>query len=246
MKNLLKENLRNLSRCSYPGRGLILGVDETGENAVQVYWIMGRGENSRNWVFGLEGDRLFTEAQDPAKVEDPSLIIYNAMGRARYSFVVSNGNQTDTVLESISEIGGMPLSIALHTTRYEPDKPNFTPRITGCSSIVDGKCYMELALLRKSNFAREGDDCIRFYYVYESIREGIGLCLTTYTGDGNPLPSFVGEPILVPLQGSDEDILNTYWGALNAENRVSLAVKFIDLKTTVSKTLIRNRFVKVG
>lgn len=238
------DNFVQLNRNPYPGRGLILGVDETGEYAVQVYWIMGRSENSRKRVFSLDGDRLFTEAVDPAKMENPNLVIYNAMDRFQNTFVVSNGDQTDTVTAFLRIHDRLSLKSALSARQFEPDKPNYTPRITGCTSIAIGRCSNELVLFRRSELV--GDPyCVRFYYEYNNIKPGVGFCLTTYMEDGNPLPPFVGEPLAMPLEGSAGYILATYWDALNADNRVSLAVKFINIRTAKSETLIQNRYTKV-
>lgn len=241
----LHGNLVELQANIYPGRGLIVGTDESGQYAIQVYWIMGRSSNSQNRVFSKKGGKLFTEAADPAKVEDPSLIIYNAMDEFGDVFIVSNGDQTDTVITRC-KIGGLNgFKKALSGCQYEPDAPNFTPRITAECRISGGTYSAELGLLKKTELMA-GKQCLRFFYEYQEILPGVGFCLTTYAGDGNPLPSFVGEPIALPLIGSAEEILDTYWEVLYHEYRVSLAVKRINLRTGESEILIRNQYKKIG
>ena len=235
-----ESGMRSLRENPYPGRGIVMGVDDAGENVVQVYWIMGRSENSRNRVFNFEGGRLFTEAADPSKVKDPSLIIYNAMQESREFFVVSNGSQTDVVL---GHPGAESLQYTLRPYQYEPDSPNFTPRITGsCYFLHDETPFFQLAVLRKSLWS---GSCDRSIYNYEKIGDGFGFCITTYSGDGDPLPSFVGDPILMPLLGGIGDIATTYWDALNEQNRVSLAVKFIRISSMVSTIRVINKFPKI-
>ena len=240
----LDGNLNWLKNNAYPGRGIIVGIGSTGKYVVQVYWIMGRSPNSQNRIFGVDGVRLFTEAADPSKVKDPSLIIYNAMNEYENCFIVSNGNQTDTVIEEL-ESGEAYLCGMLADRKFEPDRPNFTPRITGfCEISIDG-AYFDLAVLRRSNLLGS-DECVRSHYQYDTIKPGVGFCITTYTGDGNPLPPFLGEPLPVPLDGTEEEILDTYWGALNPDNRIPLAVKMIEISTKTSTILVRNRFTKVN
>ncbi len=238
----VEKNMYDLSQNSYPGRGIVMGMSETGGYVVQVYWIMGRSENSRNRVFGVEGTRLFTEAADSSKVKDPSLIIYNAMRETHRHFVVSNGVQTDKVIAGIS--AGDTFQGSLRGLEYEPDAPNFTPRITGICrlDLVDrGDPFFGLDIIRKSVWDYS---CDRFFYRYDRIERGIGYCITTYTGDGNPLPAFVGEPLLMPLAGDIDAVANAYWQVLNEENRVALAVKFIALQGTSCIKVI-NKFTKV-
>ncbi|MES2470836.1 MAG: IMP cyclohydrolase [Patescibacteria group bacterium] len=234
----------------YPGRFILIGRDSVSGNLVQVYGLTGRSENSRNRVFSSDDDgRLFTEAADPAKVKDPSLIIYNAMletvcdGKKRC--IVSNGDQTDSVIAYFNRgenNDGDTLVAALQGRQYEPDQPNFTPRITGMCFPAFTK-HITLSVLRKSVF---NDSCDRCFYHYVNIPAGYGMLISTYSGDGNPLPSFRGEPMLMPLKGDPTDILETYWGALNEANRVALAVKIIDAKTGVSEIRIKNKLEKVS
>ncbi|MFA5877778.1 MAG: IMP cyclohydrolase [Candidatus Staskawiczbacteria bacterium] len=229
-------NMFALSRNPYPGRGIVIGMDKTGQNMVQIYWIMGRSENSRNRVFSSDGGRLFTEAADPAKVKDPRLIIYNAMKENDQLFVVTNGVQTDLVI-SVGNFMG-----AMNICQYEPDAPNFTPRISGICSFIENEPSFRLAVLRKSLWS---DTCDRLFYSYEEISNGFGFCVTTYSGDGNPLPAFTGEPLLMPLRADIDSVARFYWEALNAENRVALAVKFISISQRRSTILVVNKFAKV-
>ena len=239
---MAEKNMLALSQNSYPGRGIVMGMNETGGYVIQVYWIRGRSENSRNRIFGIEGGRLFTEAADPVKVKDSSLIIYNAMLESHRHFVVSNGVQTDKVIDGI--LAAYTFQGSLRGLEYEPDAPNFTPRITGiCSLDLVGRedPFFGLDIIRKSPW---DNSCDRFFYRYDKIESGFGYCLTTYTGDGNPLPPFAGEPLLMPLLGDIDAVLDTYWKALNEENRVALAVKFIALQGT-SWIKVTNKFTKV-
>jgi len=240
---IARNNWVKLSYNQYPGRGIVIGTSEDGRYAVQVYWIMGRSENSQNRVFKCEGGRLFTEAKDPSKMKDPRLIIYNAMAEYADSFVVSNGDQTDTVIEALQQNEYVDLSNALCQRQYEPDSPNFTPRITGmCMLIGGGEYSAELSLIRKSEFITEKDgSCERFYYEYGQIVPGFGFCVTTYNGDGNPLPAFTGELYPLSIEGNIDDVVKAYWKVLNEANRVSLAVKFIDLATRKSEIKVINR-----
>lgn len=238
---IAEENLRLLQENPYPGRGIILGLDETGEYLVQVYWIMGRSENSRNRILSVEKGRLFTEAADPQKVRDPSLIIYNAMDEYPSVFVVSNGHQTDRVIKGM--LSGHMLPAILEAWEYEPDAPNNTPRITGVSSLRQGEPLMTLSVLRKAMW---NNACDRFHFQYATVGFGLGYCITTYSGDGNPLPAFTGEPNLVPMNGDAKEIADQYWATLNPDNKVALAVKFVSTKTGSSTTTIINRFDKVG
>ena len=230
-------NLEALGRNPYPGRGIILGVDQTGSAAVQVYWIMGRSANSRNRVFMGEGGRLWTEAADPSLVKDPSLIIYTAMDEVKGHYVVTNGDQTDTITEAIKD--NRDFEWALMTRQYEPDAPNFTPRISGLTLLADGHAMGELAVLKHSE---AGESCNRNFFTYEQLPRGLGYCVTTYQGDGDPLPSFAGEPYLLPLAGDASQIAQSLWDRLNAEKRVSLAVKWIDLASGRSSLSIINQY----
>ena len=242
---LAQRNFLALSQNPYPGRGIVAGLSETGEYMVQVYWIMGRSANSRNRVFKAnahdETGRLFTAAADPSaiKPEDAALVIYTAMLDAVPFYVVSNGDQTDTVMEGL-ERGPFFLEPVLCSRQYEPDAPNFTQRITAVSKLCKGGQRTMMSILRKSPF---GDRCDRHTYELHP-GPGFGYCITTYSGDGNPLPPFSGDPLVMPLIGGMEDIAQTYWDALNEDNRVSLAVKWIDISNGRSDIHIINKFTQ--
>lgn len=233
-------NFNDLSRNPYPGRGIVVGLDDTGDYMIQVYWIMGRKARNRNRVFLQEEDvgRLYTEPVDPSLVEDPSLIIYNAMRERPPHYIVSNGDQTDTVFD---RLGRPPyLEQALEDRMYENDKPDFTQRITAVSSLSKGGPYAQMSILRRSRSGR----CDTATYCL-GLEAGFGFCITTYSGDGNPLPPFRGEPLLMPLMGSREEIAQSYWRVLNEENRISLAVKSIERGNGRSDIYIINRYQQV-
>lgn len=229
MQELARQNLERLRQNPYPGRGIILGHNQTGDG-VQIYWIMGRSTNSRNRIFVKEGDTVRTDAWDKTKVVDPSLIIYNAMRRVHYAHVVSNGDQTDTIIEHSEKSWPPNLTAALVTRTYEPDEPNFTPRISGISLNMgpseDPGIRHKLSIIKRE----EGGKRISKVFVPD-YSPGMGYCIHTYKGDGNPLPSFDGDPYPVPIPDSIDEIARTYWEALNKENRVALAVKTISKKT---------------
>jgi len=247
MTNMAADNMLELSSNPYPGRGVVVGTSQDGKFVVQIYWIMGRSDNSRNRIFSTEGGRLFTEAADPSKVKDPKLIIYNAMDEFCGSCVVSNGDQTDTVIDALMNDTWADLSEALNERDYEPDEPNFTPRITGLSTLLDNSHYSELSMLRKSRLSADPkSDCEHFVFELASIAPGFGFCITTYMGDGNPLPSFVGEPYPVLIDGGIDEVLQKYWEILNEANRVSLAVKFIEIATGKSEIKVINKYTKVA
>jgi hypothetical protein len=239
---LAQANFAELNRNPYPGRGIVAGLDNTGKFLVQIYWIMGRSANSRNRVFRVDRDtgRLYTEAAEKAKMTDPSLVIYNAMRERGPHFIVSNGDQTDTVAES--PLPSLYLNAALQERQYEPDAPNFTPRITATSTWDKDQPCVQMSILRKSAF---GNACDRMHYAY-TPHPGFGHCITTYSGDGSPLPPFRGDPLLMPLTGNIEEVAAAYWDALNEENRVSLVVKFIQNWSNQSVVRIINKYSQVG
>ena len=186
---------------------------------IVIYWIMGRSSNSRNRIFTHENGILRTEAADSSMVEDPSLIIYNAMRDLGTCIVVSNGKHTDTICEGLES--GKSFYSALRSEKHEPDPPNYTPRISGIIKLEEGS--MSLSIIRKSDFSVEhSENCL---YSYPEIAPGYGYCLTTYMGDDNPLQSFKGDPLLLPLHGNSEKIASIYWQELNQDNRISLAVR---------------------
>ena len=209
-------SLAHISNNSYPGRGIIIGRNHDSKWVV-IYWIMGRSDNSRNRVFKYKNNILSTEAADPLLVKDPSLIIYNAMRGIGHNVIVSNGSQTDMIYDKLMLGSGFLTSLAYET--YEPDAPNYTPRISG---YLD-KNFKNISLsVIKRNHTGNTDHC---FYRYSDIPLGVGYCITTYMGDGDPLPPFQGEPILLPLTGDVDDIANTYWNLLNEDNRISLMIR---------------------
>lgn len=222
----------------YPGRGLIIGHSQVEESWHQVYFIMGRSEHSRNRRFVVEGSTLRTEPVDASKVEDPSLIIYEAMFELDGQFIVSNGDQTKTLYEGLNE--GNRFDEALSTREREPDAPNYTPRITGMLEIDAAGERISLNILKGNRINPENTD--RFFYYPHLPVSGLGYGLTTYLGDGNPLPSFAGDPLVLPLQGTAEDILEFYWEALDADNRISIAVKTISESGAKSEIILRNKY----
>jgi len=241
INKLAQINLEALKNNHYPGRIIILGMDESKTNLIQVYAIMGRGTDSRNRILVCDDDgRLETKAADPAKMKDPRLIIYKAMDSIGDAFVVSNGHQTTPALIHRRDAGNSSLTglMGLDEWQYEPDKPNYTPRITGLILNGPAPCA-EILILKKSPF---GLDCQKQLYHYQTFQPGYGYCVSTYEGDGDPLPSFEGEPYLLPLSGTPNEIATEIWGALNKDNRVSLAVKAIDIETGKSTVIIANKY----
>ena len=223
-----------LSQNSYPGRGILLGKSEDGQSAVIAYFIMGRSVNSRNRVFVAEGDALKTRAFDESKLTDPSLIIYAPVRVLGDMTIVTNGDQTDTVYDGLAH--GMSFSDALRQRTFEPDGPNYTPRISGA---VEGFGYV-LSILKSAN--GNPDSVRRYYFEYPQPVAGEGHFIHTYRCDGNPLPSFEGEPEQVLIEGDIDSFTNGIWDSLNAENRVSLFVRFIDVESGAYETRIVNRY----
>lgn len=226
---------RLLEENPYPGRGIVLGRSADDRFAVAAYFIMGRSENSRNRVFVPTEDGIRTQAHDPTKMTDPSLIIYHPVRRAGRGLVVTNGDQTDTVRDCL--LAGRTFAEALHTREFEPDGPNYTPRISGLLS-PDGS--FQLSILKSA----DGDPacCCRYFYDYDHPLPGEGRFLHTYMGDGSPLPSFEGEPERVILDDpTAEALAERMWAALNGENKVSLFVRYIDLADGTCQDVIRNK-----
>ncbi|MBI3992985.1 MAG: inosine monophosphate cyclohydrolase [Candidatus Lambdaproteobacteria bacterium] len=215
-----------------------MGLSEDGRSLVQLYWIMGRSENSRNRIFVVRGNTLRTEPLHADKVADPSLIIYTAMREQGGLHIVTNGDQTDTVAETIAA-GGSYID-ALRNRQHEPDAPNWTPRIAGGLEARRGLQRAWLAIVKADPTAPNRS--LRAFYEYTDFPAGCGVCISTYRGDGNPLPSFVGEPYLVPLAGAVTGLLESYWRQLNADNRIALALKSIDLGSGSSSISVVNRF----
>jgi len=228
---------RHLERNPYPGRGLVLGRSATGDSWLQVYWIMGRSANSQNRVFVADGPCLRTEPFDVSAVEDASLIIYEAMLELPGVYLVSNGDQTRTIHDTL--ITGGSFEAALATREREPDAPNYTPRISAMLDLRATQPVLALSLLKANPADPEQTD--RTSFRPAPPPPGIGVGLTTYQGDGNPLPSFAGDPLCLPLEGDADSVLEMYWAALDADNRVSLAVKAIPVGGGPSRVVVRNR-----
>jgi IMP cyclohydrolase len=223
----VKTNMEALGANVYPGRGIVIGMTPDGRRYAQVYWIMGRSENSRNRVFVREGNLVRTRAYDESKVQDPSLVIYNAVRVRGRCHIVSNGDQTDTIYDTVGAGGTFDQALFMRT--FEPDDPNFTPRIAGAVDLDDRVHAYKLAILKA--IANDGRYAARHVFSYETAAPGVGHCLTTYSGDGTPLPSFEGEPYLVQIVDDAAGLARLYWDALNADNRVSLLAKLIDAGT---------------
>lgn len=215
---LIKDN-------SYVGRGIVIGTTEDSTKAAAAYFIMGRSENSRNRVFTENDGEIKTEPFDISKVEDPSLIIYNAVRMLGDSLIVTNGDQTDTICDLMS--AGKSFKESLETREFEPDAPNLTPRISGILNFKNGFSY-EMSILKSID--AEGSDCCRYTFSYPS-KAGLGHFIHTYVCDGNPIPTFQGEPERVIIPDSIDEFTDTLWNNLNADNKISLYVRYTDLKT---------------
>ena len=228
---------QELQENSYPGRGIILGRSEDGTKAVAAYFIMGRSENSRNRIFVEDGEGIRTQAFDPSKLTDPSLIIYAPVRVLGDKTIVTNGDQTDTVYEGMEK--GLTFEQSLRSREFEPDAPNYTPRISGVMEIENGAYSYSLSILKSNN----GDPscCNRYTFSYENCATGEGHFIHTYMHDGNPLPSFEGEPKLVAIPDDMEKLTNMLWNNLNPDNKVSLFVRYIDIATGKYETVIKNK-----
>lgn len=222
---------------AYPGRGIVLGKSEDGTKAVIAYFIMGRSENSRNRVFVEDGEGIRTEPFDPSKLVDPSLIIYAPVRVLGNKTIVTNGDQTDTIYEGMDK--QLTFEQTLRSREFEPDAPNYTPRISGILHVENSHYNYALSIL-KSNQG-DPDSCHRFTFAYENPKAGEGHFIHTYVGDGNPLPSFEGEPTWVSISGEIDAFTDLVWNSLNAENKVSLFVRFIDITTGQHETRIVNK-----
>ena len=233
-----KKNLAEILKSnSYPGRGIVIGKSACGKYAVTAYFIMGRSTNSRNRIFVEDGNGLRTQAFDESKLEDPSLIIYAPVRVLGNKTIVTNGDQTDTIYEGMDK--QMTFEQSLRSRCYEPDAPNLTPRISGIMHVENGKYNYALSIL-KSNNGREGAHN-RFTFAYENPFAGEGHFIHTYESDGNPLPSFEGEPTWVGISGDIDAFTNEVWNSLNEDNKVSLFVRYIDIETGKFETRIVNK-----
>ena len=211
---------------SYVGRGIIVGKSQDGKNAVSAYFIMGRSANSRNRVFTLKNGEVFTEPFDVSKVEDPSLIIYAAIRKFENKLIVTNGDQTDTIYEGFKN--GKGFACALRQRKFEPDAPNLTPRISAVTYFNDGDMSYDMSILKSSD--KDGTACNRYTFSYEALC-GVGHFIHTYVCDGNPIPTFQGEPERVIIPNCIEDFTKEIWDNLDKDNKISLYVRYTDLKT---------------
>jgi len=234
-----------IGSVTYPGRGILIGRTPDGKKAAVAYFIMGRSSNSRNRVFVREdkdtgiGDwGIKTEAYDPSKLEDPSLIIYSPVRVRGNDMIVTNGDQTDTIYDLMSE--GKTFEESLRGRTYEPDEPNFTPRISGVLHFADAGFSIEMSILKSD--AGDPDGHNRYTFSYENPKAGVGRYIHTYMGDGNPLPSYTGEPTPVEIDTDDIDTFTDgVWTSLNEDNKVSLFTRFVDLATGECETRIVNK-----
>lgn len=228
---------KQLQENSYPGRGIIIGRTSDGSKAVTAYFIMGRSENSRNRVFVEDGEGIRTQAYDPSKLEDPSLIIYAPVRVLGNKTIVTNGDQTDTIYDQMDR--QMTFEQSLRCREFEPDGPNYTPRISGIMHVENGKFSYAMSILKSNN--GNPDACNRYTFAYENPVAGEGHFIHTYMNDGNPLPSFEGEPVLVDIGDDIDAFTELVWNKLNADNKVSLFVRYIDIETGKYESRIVNK-----
>ena len=228
---------QELKGNAYPGRGIVIGRSKDGTKAVAGYFIMGRSQNSRNRVFVEEGEGIRTQAFDPSKLEDPSLIIYAPVRVLGNDTIVTNGDQTDTVYEGLEQ--GKTFEVSLRSREFEPDAPNYTPRISGVMHIENGEYSYAMSILKSNN--GNPDACNRYTFAYENPAAGEGHFIHTYKCDGNPLPSFEGEPKLIAIPDAMDAFADSLWNSLNADNKVSLFVRYIDIATGTYETKIINK-----
>ena len=239
LEQIALQNEKDIQKNNYPGRGIIIGMTPDQKNYIQIYWIMGRSTNSRNRIFEVEDSSVKTKAFDEGKMEDPSLIIYYPIKVYKDYHIVSNGDQTDTIYEYVKS--GKTFENALNTREFEPDPPNYTPRISGFIDLASGKKNYGMSILKSINNNEEF--CQRSYFCYSNFIKGFGHCIHTYNEDGNPIPSFDKEPYIVKLHNSMEDNEEHFWNLLNKDNKVSLLVKFIDRENKNVKIKIVNKNV---
>ena len=211
---------------SYVGRGIVIGKSSDGKKAVTAYFIMGRSENSRNRVFIEQGDEVIIHPFDDSKVEDPSLIIYAPVRQTGNKLIVTNGDQTDTIYDFIES--GKTFEQALETREFEPDKPNFTPRISGMLTFDGGDFTYKMSILKSAD--ENGSACNRYTFSYPAL-SGLGHFIHTYNHDGNPIPTFTGEPERVKIPDDIDEFTNTLWSNLNEQNKISLYVRYVDLES---------------
>ena len=231
--NTVEELLEN---NTYPGRGIIIGKTPDGKKAMAAYFIMGRSENSRNRIFTEKNGEVFTEPFDAAKVQDPSLIIYAAVRTYENNLIVTNGNQTDTIYDGLKE--GKCFTKALESREFEPDGPNFTPRISGMLTFGEGDFTYQMSILKSAD--AQGSACNRFTYKYAPV-SGLGHFLHTYVCDGNPIPTFQGEPERIAVCDDIDEMAGRLWKSLNEQNKISLYVRCVDLETGAVENRLVNK-----
>lgn len=223
---------------SYVGRGIVIGKSSDGKKACAAYFIMGRSANSRNRVFAERDGVLYTEPFDASKVEDPSLIIYAALREYKNKLIVTNGDQTDTIYEGIK--AGGSFSGALATREFEPDAPNFTPRISGMITFRHGDFTYDMSILKSAD--EKGSACSRYTFSYPAL-PGLGHFIHTYVCDGNPIPTFQGEPERVAIPDGIDEFTDSLWNALDPDNKISLYVRYVDLETGEAENRLINKNV---
>lgn len=227
--SLVKDN-------SYVGRGIVIGKTPDSKKAAVAYFIMGRSENSRNRIFTEKNGEVFTEPFDVSKVEDPSLIIYAALRQFENKLIVTNGDQTDTIYDFIKD--GKCFAHALRTREFEPDAPNLTPRISGMLTFENGDFSYKMSILKSAD--REGTACNRYFFSYPSL-PGLGHFIHTYVCDGNPIPTFQGEPERVAIGNDIDQFTQRLWENLDEDNKISLYVRYIDLETLETENRMINK-----
>ncbi|MCI9439079.1 MAG: inosine monophosphate cyclohydrolase [Lachnospiraceae bacterium] len=228
---------QELKNNAYPGRGIVIGRSGDGNHAVIAYFIMGRSVNSRNRIFVTQGEGIRTQAFEPSKLVDPSLVIYAPVRVLGNDTIITNGDQTDTIYQGLEK--GQSFEQALRCREYEPDGPNYTPRISGLVHLENGGFDITMSILKSND--GDPDCCNRYTFAYDNPAPGEGRFIHTYMHDGNPLPSFQGEPKKVAVEGDIDSFAVTLWENLNEENKVSLFVRFIDLTTGKYETRILNK-----
>ena len=233
--NTVEELLEN---NTYPGRGIVIGKTPDGKKAMTAYFIMGRSENSRNRIFTEKNGEVFTEPFDASKVQDPSLIIYAAVRQYENNLIVTNGNQTDTIYDGLKD--GKCFTKALESREFEPDGPNFTPRISGMLTFGEGDFTYQMSILKSAD--AEGSACNRYTYSYAPL-SGLGHFIHTYVCDGNPIPTFQGEPERIAVEDDIDEMASRLWDALNAQNKISLYVRYVDLETGHAENRLVNKNV---
>lgn len=233
----LKSLETELKSNSYPGRGIVIGKSKDGKHAVTAYFIMGRSENSRNRIFVEEGKGIRTEAFDPSKLTDPSLIIYAPVRVLGNKTIITNGDHTDTIYVGMDK--QLTFEQSLRTREFEPDAPNYTPRISGIMHIENGDFNYAMSILKSGN--GNPDVCNRYTFAYTNPSVGEGHFIHTYKFDADPLPSFEGEPKLIEIENNIDNFADLIWNGLNEENKISLFVRYINIQTEKTQTIIINK-----